>query len=184
MGYKFFAFHGILFGMLVHHLVGVQNQFPSHYEASAFPRTEAISKEIIEYIENHLVQAGTLKKTPEGFVYVDVDDDYIRQLISFIQNDGFEEPPYFDGPEGVGAHISVLSKEEGKDLEIEELGQSIQFKVLGCQRVHPPQFKGVQEVYFITVEAPDLDLLRNRYELPKGLYEFHITIGVKRINAI
>ena len=48
-----------------------------------------------------------------------------------------------------------------------------------CQVVHPPGWKEVDQVYFIVVDAPWLDQIREKYGLPKSKYAFHITIGVK-----
>ena len=51
--------------------------------------------EILHYIEKELPHHGTLRNS-DGFVYVDLDDDYVHKLITFIQQDGFQEPPYFE----------------------------------------------------------------------------------------
>jgi hypothetical protein len=37
----------------------------------------------------------------------------------------------------------------------------------------------MSEVYFVVVEAPELDRIRAKYGLPQRLYPFHITIGAK-----
>lgn len=131
---------------------------------------------LIEYAEHQLPHWGVLKNS-DGFVYVDLDDDYIHQLVGLI--DGYEEPPYFEGMYTAGAHISVIYPNE-KVGEIEECGQMIPFTIKDCQVVHPPRWKEIDEVYFIVVEAPELDALRMKYGLPKREYEFHITIGIKK----
>jgi hypothetical protein len=64
--------------------------------------------------------------------------------------------------------------------EIKECGEMISFVPTRCQVVHPPRWKKVDEVYFVVVEAPQLDKIREKYGLPKREYDFHITIGVKR----
>ncbi|HSX11384.1 MAG TPA: hypothetical protein VLF94_06700 [Chlamydiales bacterium] len=136
---------------------------------------------ILHYIHDHLSCCGTLKNS-SGFVYVDVDDGYIHELIPFIQEEGFEEPPYFGRSDLVGAHITVIYPEEMKKYNIQsikECGTSIQFTPRACQVVHPPRQKETDGVYFIVVDAPQLDDLRKQYGLPKREYDFHITIGVK-----
>jgi len=153
----------------------------SAYVTAAFP-----NQEIIDYIEGNLPQSGYLRKTEDGFVYLDVDDDYIYKLNHLITAKGFELPPYFNWTMAVGAHITVMTKEESLKYgidEIEEIGLQVPFKVKECQVVHPPSFTGVEEVCFITVEAPELDAIREKYGLPPALYDFHITIGVKRYDA-
>jgi hypothetical protein len=136
---------------------------------------------ILNYIQNQLPHCGILKKT-EGFVYVDVDDEYIHRLITFIQEEGFEEPPYFGNADLVGAHISVMYGDEVKKYgikEMQECGETIYFTPLECQIVHPPTWKEIDEVYLVVVEAPELDKIREKYGLPKRMYDFHITVGVK-----
>jgi hypothetical protein len=137
--------------------------------------------EIINYIEENLAHHGTLRKSG-GFVYLDLDDEYVHQLITFIENDGFEEPPYF-GEEGlVGAHITVMSASETKKYgisEIKECGEEIYFVPKKCQVVNPFGWDRMEEVYFIVVEASRLDAIREEYGLPKSEHDFHITIGVK-----
>lgn len=136
---------------------------------------------ILSYIEQNLPHHGTLRNS-SGFVYVDLDDDYIHKLIPFIQQDGFQEPPYFGNADLVGAHISVMDSEETVKYgiqEIQEYGEEISFFPQACQVVHPLKWKKMDEVYFIVVEAPQLDEIREKYGLPKREYAFHITVGVK-----
>ena len=136
---------------------------------------------ILSYVEQNLPHHGTLKNS-DGFVYVDLDDDYIHKLIPFIQQDGFQEPPYFGDGGLVGAHISVMDSEETAKYgikEIKEYGEEISFIPQECQVVHPLKWKKMDEVYFIVVEAPELDEIRGKYGLPKREYAFHITVGVK-----
>ncbi len=135
---------------------------------------------ILEYVNKKLPHCGVLKMSKD-FVYVDVDDAYIHKLIGFIEKEGFEEPPYFENPRLVGAHISVMYNNETKEYgvtDIEECGEVIFFTPKECKIVHPPNWKEVDEVYFIVVDAPELNRIREKYGLPKG-YDFHITIGVK-----
>ena len=143
-------------------------------EAPATPK-------VLHYVQDHLPKSGVLKLS-EGFLYVDVDDAYIHKLISFIEEQGYEEPPYFGGPEMAGAHISVVYAEESKEYglgEIEECGMTIAFTPKECQVVHPSKWKKVEAVYLIVVEAPELDRIRVKYGLPKREYDFHITVGIK-----
>jgi hypothetical protein len=135
----------------------------------------------MQYAEQHLSHRGVLKNT-SGFVYVDVEDDYIHKLLPFLTKEGFEEPPYFGQTDLVGAHISVIYPREVENYhieEIEECGEEIFFELRECQLAHPPNWKTIDQVYFITVEAPRLDQIREKYGLPKREHNFHITVGVK-----
>lgn len=136
---------------------------------------------VLEYVQDNLSHRGVLRKSG-NFIYVDVDEDYIDELIGLIQEQGFIEPPYFGREDLVGAHISVIYKDEAKQYQIdsiEECGQLIDFVPKECVVVRPPNWKEMEEVYVIVVEAPQLDRIRMKYGLPKSKYPFHITVGVK-----
>ena len=68
---------------------------------------------------------GTLKQQDDGFCYLDISNNVIHGLFTLIDDENAEKPPYF-GADGIGAHVSVISSDEGekiKDVEIKELGQ-------------------------------------------------------------
>lgn len=135
-----------------------------------------LSDQVLQHAKMHRIHAGVLTHSA-GFMYVKIDDSYIYDLVNLIRKEGFEEPPYFG--EGVGAHITVIYPDEMEGIQgIEECGKLIDFTPQGCQVVHPPRLP-VDQVYFITVDAPDLDALREKYGLPRRQYDYHITIGVK-----
>ncbi|MBS0621829.1 MAG: hypothetical protein JSR80_02580 [Verrucomicrobia bacterium] len=141
---------------------------------------------ILNYVKKNLPHHGILKNS-DGFLYVDIDDEYIHQLVLFIQKEGFEEPPYFGRPDLVGAHITVIYPDEVKEYgisEIQECGEVIDFTPRECQVVRPLNLQEVDEVYFLSVDAPALDRIREKYGLPKREYDFHITIGMKPITPI
>lgn len=135
------------------------------------------SEEMLAFSREKLASSGILKNEG-GFVFVDVDDNYIHELIKFIEKEGFVKPPYF-GDCLVGAHITVIYPEEMTEQPIEEIGQTIHFTLRECQVIRPHKMEGIEEVYFIVVEAPELDVLRQKYHLPRRQYDFHITVGVK-----
>lgn len=136
---------------------------------------------ILGYIEERLPLVGTLKQLGD-FVYLDLDDEYIHTLAALIEEEGFQEPPYFSAPYLAGAHISVAYSDELRSCgvkNIEELGMRIEFVPQKCLVVHPPHWQEIDQVYCVVVEAPLLDEIRERYGLPMRRYPFHITIGVK-----
>ena len=142
---------------------------------------EAFCPEILSYIKQELTQYGILKNSG-GFIYVDIDDEYIHKLVTFIQQEGFEEPPYFGNADLVGAHITVVYPSEVNQYgigKIEECGEIIYFTPKECKIVIPPKWSNVKEVYFVVVESPEIERIRQKYGLPKREYDFHITIGVK-----
>ncbi|GAB5411344.1 MAG: hypothetical protein ChlgKO_04580 [Chlamydiales bacterium] len=134
---------------------------------------------IITYAQEHLRQTGILKNT-NGFVYLDINDNYIFDLVPLIQETGFKSPPYF-GKEGlVGAHISVIFPDELNDIEIDECGEEFSFRLMNCIAIAPEQYKGLIKFYLLIVEAPELNSLREKYGLEKSEHNFHITIGLKQ----
>lgn len=149
--------------------------------SSCYAQEAPAQSEVLEYAKTHLTNSGTLQFS-SGFAYVEVDDEYIFSLLPFIEKVGFIAPPYFGREDLVGAHVTVIYPHEVIEYgiqEIPECGQVISFTPKDCMVVHPPRMQDVDEVYFIVVEAPELDAIREKYGLPKRQYEFHITIGVK-----
>ena len=135
--------------------------------------------EVLTYAKQHFPSSGVLKNT-NGFVYLDISDRFIHELVPLIQESGFETPPYFGKESLAGAHISVIFPEELKDVVIDECGKRFSFQLTKCITLFPEQFKGVVEFYFLIVEAPELNDLREKYGLAKCEYNFHITIGIKQ----
>ncbi len=137
---------------------------------------------ILSYAQNQLSHRGVLQ-TCESFVYVNIDDEYIHKLIKFIKKEGFEEPPYFGDSNLVGAHITAIYPDEVKKYgitKVPECGRVIDFTPKECQVVvKPPTWQEVDALYLVVVEAPELDAIRRKYELPHRKYDYHITIGVK-----
>lgn len=135
---------------------------------------------ILNYVEHQLPHSGVLEHA-EGFVYVKVDDEYIHKLVTFIQEEGFEEPPYCGEVGLVGAHISVIYPDEVKQygiVHVQECGKTIYFHAKECQVVAAGQ--GGDVYYVVIVEAPELEQIREKYGLPKRKYDFHITIGIRK----
>lgn len=136
---------------------------------------------VLSHVQSELPQSGQLKKQG-NFVYVDVDNRYIHDLVPLIVEEGFEEPPYFGYTDLVGAHITVIDAAEVKRFGIDaivECGETVDFIPVGCKVVHPPRWDTVDAVYLIVVQAPRLDLIRSKYGLPPREHDYHITIGVK-----
>ena len=146
-----------------------------------FAQTAPHCSQIMDYVEKKLPHCGVLKMTPT-FVFVDLDDAYIHSLTPFIEQDGFQEPPYFGDPYTEGAHISIMYSEEVKKYgikKIAECGEVIHFTPKTCEIVHHSTWKEMEEIYLIVVDAPELDKIRKKYGLPPLNFPFHITIGVK-----
>ncbi len=139
------------------------------------------SPKVVERIEQDFALSGTLKQSGK-FTYVDVEDRYIHELLPLIVSEGFDIPPYFGRPDSAGAHITVIYPGEAIKYgvgRIEECGEKVTFSLKQCEVVKPKNWKEMEELYLIVVEAPELDKIRQKYALPSKRYPFHITVGVK-----
>ena len=129
---------------------------------------------------------GTLKKAPDNFVYLNIPNNVINGLVLMLDYEGVEKPPYdLKSFNRVGAHISVIGTREYEDHnlgEIKEIGQEFNFHFKGFKRVNPEGWDGMQQVYFMEVESPEIEKLRKSYGLSKLIdgHQFHITVGVKK----
>lgn len=127
---------------------------------------------------------GVLKQASDGYVYVDVSNNFIHGIFPLIKEKDIEKPPYFESKyQRVGAHISVMKSEEVEEIEeIEEIGEEFTFKLGGLKSVEPEGWDDVERVWFIQVESPELEQLRKKYGFSKKLngHEFHITVAVKK----
>jgi hypothetical protein len=149
----------------------------------AFYWNRLIQEGVVEVVApddevSQLEHSGILKQADQ-FVYVDVDDEFIYRLIQFAP-EGFIEAPYFSDVDSVGAHITAIYPDEQVGV-VEECGKKVFFTPMEPIIVKPPAMPGVAEVYMVAVDAPELDVIRARYGLPKRRYDYHITVGVKPI---
>jgi hypothetical protein len=133
-------------------------------------------------------QKGTLKQKANGYLYLDVSDDFITLAIPLIDVPGRIVPPsHYTNKKGIGAHISVIYENEiiAKDIwEIEELGQEYTFSVMELRSIKMTNNNKMQKLWLIAVDAPELETLRKKYGLRPLLkgHDFHITIGTQLPN--
>jgi|3_EtaG_2_1085321.scaffolds.fasta_scaffold60318_2 hypothetical protein len=127
---------------------------------------------------------GKLKQANDGYVYLDVSNNFINGIFPLIRDEGIEKPPYFQGKyQRIGAHVSVVSSEEADMFEdIEEIGEEFSFKLGSLKSVEPERWPDMDRVWFVQIESSELKQLRRKYGLPQKLngHEFHITVACKR----
>src|SRR5688572_3446633 len=79
-------------------------------------------------------QKGILKQKDNGYLYVEVSNDFIGQALPLIDAPGKIVPPrHYTSKKGIGAHISVMYENEqieNEIWEIKELGQEYTFTVM------------------------------------------------------
>lgn len=144
---------------------------------------DSVCEKMLDYTYQALPDWGVLT-TRDGALYLDLDNQYIHDLVTFIRSEGFEAPEPVDLGSSLGAYIRVMAREEASGLDLSELvenGDVIYFTAKEC-RVAPCELS--DEAYLVIVEAPELDRIRQKYGLPKRADEFYITIGVKPAAAL
>jgi len=156
--------------------------FPKEYVSNLSANTKSGFIKIARKLQVPLI--GTVKQTYDGFVYVDISNDVIHGLFSLIDSETKEKPPYLeDDYNNVGAHISVINaKELTKEKPFQDSGTEVHFKLGKFYSVDPESWKGIKRVWFVEVESPELEEIREKYGLSKKLkgHEFHITVAVER----
>jgi len=126
---------------------------------------------------------GKLKQAPNGFVYLDINDDLMNGLYSLIDEDGISKPPYSGKKfNEVGTHASVMYEDETENLNIKEVGKEFNFELGEFKTTDPEGWDEMNAVYFVQIHSKELEDLRKKYDLSKKLngHEFHITIAVDK----
>lgn len=128
-------------------------------------------------------QKGILKQKPNGYLYVEVSNDFISHILPLIDIAGKIVPPHnFTSKNGIGAHISVIYENEfiiNRVWEIKELGQEFTFSITEIRTVNLKKNNKTKKLWLLAVEAPELEQLRMNYGLSPKLkgHDFHITLG-------
>ena len=65
------------------------------------PSGQAILKLVSEF-----PREGYLGRNPTGYIFLDLDDDWVFSVQKEMVKFGYEVPPYFAGAHAAGAHIS------------------------------------------------------------------------------
>ena len=114
----------------------------------------------------------------EEWTMVDVDPRLRAHCFEVLELDryGYRIPDY-------SAHISLFDREETASLPIyfPEEGRLVKFTISGVKTVAPDDWDGVGSCFIMTVNAPALSSIREKYgftPLMHGDHEFHITIGI------
>lgn len=134
----------------------------------------------IIHAASHLKRKGQLEKSKNNLIYLNIDDAYIHKLFPLLQDYQIKMPDYF-GEGSVGAHITVIYPEEGKEINKKDLGAEHDFSI---KNVAVTEI-GQKTYYVLLIDSPSLLQLRRKYNLPDLLcfkdysVGFHITVGVK-----
>lgn len=152
------------------------------FTSSLVARVPLSESQVMECV-GRLPLSGTLERSSD-FLFVKIDDCFIYDVLSLIEREGFSSPPYF-GEGRVGAHISIAFPNELEKIpNIPECGSKVSFTLRSCEVIQLQSeseiLAGIDELYLLVIDAPELDALREKYGLPKSKYPFHITLGAKQ----
>lgn len=128
-------------------------------------------------------QMGVLKQKENGYLYLDVSNDFISKLLPLIDAPGQLVPPrHYAKKKGIGAHISVMYENEqiaNEIWEVAELGQVFTFQIKELHTIKLIKNGQMKKLWLIAIEAPELERLRESYGLSPKLNDrdFYITIA-------
>ena len=126
---------------------------------------------------------GTLKQKENGFVYLDVSNEFITEVAKLLDITGeLRTPP--TSTRSVGAHISVFY--ENENILPAEIGESFSFEVKEIRSFTLHTRDGSKKLWTVATIAPELENLREKYNLSPKLkgYDFHITLGKQMPTAL
>ena len=125
---------------------------------------------------------GILKQKDNGFIYLDVDNAYIDDVIPLMEIPG-ELRPRPTAAKSMGAHISVFDEKE--NVQPFELGQLFYFDLKDIRSFTLHTRDGLKKLWVISTESPELEALRESYGLSSKLkgYDYHISLGKQMPSA-
>jgi len=145
-----------------------------------------LPNEIVVATANTLESKGWIEQS-DDYCYLKIDDRFIHAIYPLLADyGGVEKPDYFNPPDYVGAHISVIYPEERTRLYPENIGQIHLFNMGNLIKAQ----YGSTEYYALSVTSPSLSNLRHAHHLsPKPTFKgqkirFHITVGVKMLDTL
>ncbi|NGX46208.1 MAG: hypothetical protein K940chlam2_01394 [Chlamydiae bacterium] len=145
---------------------------------------------VLEAREDHLVEnqpaalekaltlcyEGVLRQKENGFVYLDVSNEFVTEVTPLLELPGqLRVPP--TSSRSVGAHISVFYEKE--DVIPEELDEKFSFDVNEVRSFTMHTRDGLKKLWVLAVHSPELEMLRERNGCVSKLngHDFHITLG-------
>lgn len=134
--------------------------------------------------------AGRLILSRSGWALLEVPNGLVRGLFATLQAPGAALP--YDAEGLLRAHISVMHKDEvaalGGPAKLTERGQLFHYQLGPVRTVRPASWRGVSQVWFVTVRSPELQQLRKTYGLTplphNGEFDFHITFAVRKTGVL
>lgn len=144
------------------------------------------SKEVLKLLSD-LPRNGYITRNPNtGYIYLDLDDDWIFNVSTLMEKYGYETPPYFYGNSATGAHISLIPASVGKNYlkEDVDVGKKISFTVTGASPLYPTyRFYGIESLYVVWLECEELVKYLESFNQTVGFKHFHIIVAERSIKT-
>jgi hypothetical protein len=123
-----------------------------------------------------LPSQGILKQKENGFIYLDVSNAFITEIIPLLEHEG-EIRGRPTAARSMGAHVSVFDEKE--EIVPAELGHPFSFQVKEIRSFTLSSRDGLKKLWVIAVDAPELEQLREKYGCSPKMkgHDFHITLG-------
>jgi hypothetical protein len=143
------------------------------------------SASVCAYVRNALPQKGILRQDHEGFVYLELPDHFITDIFPLIHDQECEAISlhYLDPSP---AHIPVILPHEWAQRkgwgEIKELETTFSFEITRLFSLKPIRWPGIEKVYCLSIQSPQLENYRERHLLPSRIrgHDFHVAIAFKK----
>jgi hypothetical protein len=152
------------------------------------PTPAPYSAGICAHARHTLPKKGVLKQDSDGFVYLELPDEFITALLPLIHDRECEALPLYQ-IEPSPAHIPVILPHEWSQKkgwgDIKEMDESFSFEVKGLNSLRPKRWPGVEKVYFLEITSSSLERLRERLLLPSLIrgHPFHLAIAYKKADG-
>lgn len=125
---------------------------------------------------------GTLKQTENGFVYLDVPNEFITTIVPLLDYEGVLKSRSTSSC-SIGAHVTVFHEKD--EVTPDELGDMFAFEINEIRSFTFQTRDGLKKLWVIAVNSPELENLREKYGCSskhKG-YDYHITLGKQMPSA-
>ena len=136
------------------------------------PKSPSI-QEVLDSVKNMPTRGSLVQHTLDsenGLLYLDLDDDWIYNTLTVLNDYGYTRPPFFLYPPfPVGAHIKIVTFREARYSKLFErdlshlIGKSVDFEVVtaheSCSRLIFKEY-GIDARYKIIVRSPKLSRIR------------------------
>ncbi len=120
---------------------------------------------------------ATLHKDKDGSYYLKLPDTLVHNLQAFVKDEGGILPTHFQLLDGVlpkGAHIPTILRGESPET-LKETGEEFYFFLLGVYQHKVRAYPGLDTVWYLSFESPDLESLRQKYGLQRKIKGFDFT---------